>query len=668
MIVTAINHAVQTKVTMAAKTTNRSKTIVKAKNEIASSLIDEVCERLARNERVRRSLPGKGRLHIDRQLPFLCVYRQPPDDVDAGTERLVQGEASYLIAPGGSTLRRSVSKLLREIARTLSNEFGAFLIVEIWSAPEGGKANDPAVPSVLPTFSIHAAATAKMTGLVDVLEKRLKQVKVLKHGVRVEVFRDGKTHPPEMKPLMKINEARDLGCMFIGIAVPPVFRQANSTAEFPLLSRSLRHGLSLALRKTYFEFARSRTTHRPPHFHALGRKAVVKAVWDIDRQLAAVSNQFDYLLQLTPVNPNSAWRQFQRERFEKAPEFHYRPLPVDPSILKRDLYRIPVERVEDPALQRLFQEKQEELELKLTMLRDRDTPKFVYESLQLFGGVSDNLLKLANDLLNQLSGKGGNEKGRQVSAQGFAKRAEAEFEYYRNICPEFKARTLVSADVNGLIVSRGKLMINSDLRLAPSRVAALLAHEVGTHLLTYYNGRAQPFQQLYSGLAGYEELQEGLAVLSEYLVDGLSSIRMRQLAARVLAVRHMIDGASFVETFRALDDECGFTQRTAYNITLRVYRGGGLTKDAVYLRGLRAILRYVQKGGDLNPLLVGKMAVEHIPIIKELQYRKVLKPVPIVPRYLQDDAAIKRLERLRGSTASVVDLVSKGTAKHGIKE
>ena len=137
-----------------------------------------------------------------------------------------------------------------------------------------------------------------------------------------------------------------------------------------------------------------------------------------------VSNQFDYLLQLTPVNPNAAWKQFQRERFEKVPEFHYRPLPVDPAILKRDLYKIPIERVEDPALHRLFQEKQEELELKLTMLRDRDTPQFLYESLQLFGGVSDDLLKLANDVLNQLSGKGGKEKGRHLDAHEFAKLAE----------------------------------------------------------------------------------------------------------------------------------------------------------------------------------------------------------------------------------------------------
>lgn len=652
---------------MATKTTRTRKTTSKSKTEISTSLIDEVCERLKKNQRVRRTLPAKGRLHIDRQLPFMCVYRQPSEHEDAGTERLVKGEASYLVAPGAAAYRESVAELVKRVVETLASEFGAFLIVEIWAAPEGGKANDPAIPSVLPTFKVHAPETARMTRSTEALQKRLKRVKVLKQRVEVEVFRDGNVYPPEMRPLLTKSQSKELNCFFIGIAVPPVFRKPDSTDEFPLLARSLRHGLSLAMRQTYYEFARSRTTHRPRHYHALGRKAVVAAVWNIDRQLAAVSNQFDYLLQVTPVNPNAAWKQFQRERFEGVPEFHYRPLPVDPALLKRELYKIPIERVEDPALQRLFQEKQEELELKLTMLRDRDTPRFLYESLQLYGGVRDDLLDLAKELLRELSSKSGLDKGQKINANEFAKRAEDEFEFYRNVCPEFKAKAEVSADVSGLIVSRGKLLINADLSLPPSRVTALLAHEVGTHLLTYYNGRMQPFQQLYSGLAGYEELQEGLAVLSEYLVDGLGKSRLRQLAARVIAVRHLTDGASFIDTFRALDDKYGFTQRTAYNITMRVYRGGGLTKDAVYLRGLQAILAYIQKGGDLNPLLVGKMAVEHIPIIKELQYRKVLHPAALVPRYLQDPAAIERLERLRNTNGSVMDLVSQPKSRNGVK-
>jgi uncharacterized protein (TIGR02421 family) len=188
-------------------------------------------------------------------------------------------------------------------------------------------------------------------------------------------------------------------------------------------------------------------------------------------------------------------------------------------------------------------------------------------------------------------------------------------------------------------------------------VEALLAHEVGTHLVTYYNGRSQPFQQLYTGLAGYEELQEGLAVLSEYLVGGLSRSRMRQLAARVVAVRRLTEGASFVETFRILERDHGFTQQSAYTITMRVYRGGGLTKDVIYLRGLRSLLRHVSKNGDLEPLLVGKIAEEHIPIVRELQYRKVLRPAPIRPRYLQDSEALQKLEGLRNRKASVRSLV-----------
>nr|WP_161501389.1 flavohemoglobin expression-modulating QEGLA motif protein [Rhodopirellula sp. SM50] len=640
-------------------TTHGKRTIAKAeKNRVPESLIAAVRDRLSRNERVRRTLPHKGRLHIDRQVPFLCVYRQPPEYDDAGTEQLVRGEASYLIGSGASAFHDSLSKLVGTVVNTLSAEFGAFLIVEIWSSPDGGKANDPAVPSVLPTFTIQAPGTAKLDNAVESLRKRLQKMKILKHGVEVQVVRGGTICPPGMKPLIDPPRAREMNCWKIGLMVPPVFRKANTSVEFPLLMGQLRRSLSHALRHAYFQFACDRTTHSPDHFHTLGRKAVVKAVWDIDRQLAEVSNQFDYLLQLTPVNPTSAWKEFEAGQCKHPPEFHYRPLPVDPALLKRQLYKIPIERVEDPSLQRLFEEKQEELELKLTMLRDRDTSRFKHLSMALFGGVNDAVLRIAKELLTTLPAKSSPSKANLYSAKQFAACVQKEIDHYRGVCPDFKAKVVISDDASGLIVSRGKLMVNSDLMLAEDRVAALLAHEVGTHLVTYYNGRLQPFQQLYSGLAGYEELQEGLAVLSEYLVGGLTNSRMRQLGARVVAVRQMADGASFVENFHSIHDDYGLSKRAAYNVVMRVYRGGGLTKDCVYLRGLVAILRYVQKGGDLNPLLVGKMAVKHIPIIKELQYRGVLGKAPITPRFMQDPVAIGRLAKLRGGTGSVVDLVT----------
>ena len=79
-------------------------------------------------------------------------------------------------------------------------------------------------------------------------------------------------------------------------------------------------------------------------------------------------------------------------------------------------------------------------------------------------------------------------------------------------------------------------MIGRETRIAERRAEALLQHEVGTHLVTYFNGSSQPLRLLQVGLSGYDALQEGLAVLSEYLVGGLSEARMRTLAARVIAV------------------------------------------------------------------------------------------------------------------------------------
>jgi hypothetical protein len=118
----------------------------------------------------------------------------------------------------------------------------------------------------------------------------------------------------------------------------------------------------------------------------------------------------------------------------------------------------------------------------------------------------------------------------------------------------------------------------------------------------------------------------------------------------------MIDGASFVETFRALDREYGFARRTAFVVTMRTFRSGGLTKDVVYLRGLLQILAYVADGGDLEPLFVGKIAAQHIPVIRELQWRRVLTEAPLMPRYMTSSDALDRLAGLRRG-ASLQDLI-----------
>ncbi len=81
---------------------------------------------------MRRTLPEWGRVHIDRQLPFLCVYRLRLGDKNSLSDGLITGEASYLTATESRKQHKQLSLLVKSIAKTLKESFGSFLIVEVW--------------------------------------------------------------------------------------------------------------------------------------------------------------------------------------------------------------------------------------------------------------------------------------------------------------------------------------------------------------------------------------------------------------------------------------------------------------------------------------------------------------------------------------------------------
>ncbi len=98
-----------------------------------------------------------------------------------------------------------------------------------------------------------------------------------------------------------------------------------------------------------------------------------------------------------------------------------------------------------------------------------------------------------------------------------------------------------------------------------------------------------------------------------------------------------------------------FPTRTAWSIAIRVVVGGGNVKDAIYLRGITRLLDALAEGTDLDVLLVGKFALDHIPLIQDLLDREVLHPPWVRPRWLDVPGAQERLDRLRAG-ASVTDL------------
>ena len=626
------------------------------KKEISDAFCEEIKKRLVEGKRIRRRLPYEGWLNIDRNLPFLFVYRRPTRKRDEGTQKLVKGEASYLIVSGVTRLRKSLKKLIHNIVETQTKQFNAFLIIELWSNDVIEK--NESIPDLRgPEFRIITSTTRPPVHTVEALQEALNRIMVNRRTSSVKILFNRNRSPEGLNPLISIHDARVLNCFVIGLEVSSMYRNRNTGELYPLALRRLHLGLSGALKIAAFTFANHQTNLRPKHFQALGKRALVKSVWEVDRQLADLDSMFNFLLLVTPVNVEQAWSLFKKSHFEKVPEFYYRLRPIDPALLKRQLYRIPIESIEDPLIATMLRDKRTEINRKLTMLEDRNLPQFFYGSLQLYGGVNDEFKLLAEKLLKKIKPHIHNGKKKEfVGAEEFAKRVFYEFENYKVQFPEMAAKVEIRDDIVGLMVVSGNLLISRDVSIPKSRVEALVQHEIGTHVLTYYNGKSQPFRQLFCGLPGYEELQEGLAVLAEYLVGGLSGPRLRLLAGRVIASHLLIENASFMDTFQELNKSYGFNKRTSFIITVRTYRGGGLTKDAIYLRGLVRLMNYLKNGGDLDTLFIGKIALEHVSVIQELQWRSVLHEAPLQPSYMLHEDITKKISKLRNKT-SILDLI-----------
>lgn len=372
----------------------------------------------------------------------------------------------------------------------------------------------------------------------------------------------------------------------------------------------------------------------------------------VDHEMADTASSFKFLLSVTPVNLVDARRRFLDHG--ESPRFEYGPLEDDPDVTAARLDALAADDVADVSLATLLIAKRRELELQLEMLRDRDSGRFLEHSIELYGAVSPALRGDAEALL-ELVPPPGPETGEWLDAETFAAAAEAELDHYRSIHADLDVHVEIRDDSSGVMVSNGNLMIAPTSRVPVERVRALLQHEVGTHVVTHVNGAHQPLRLLGAGLADYEETQEGLAVFAEYLVGGLTARRLRQLAARVIAVHQMVEGEPFPAVHRHLVDN-GVGRVEAFTITMRVFRSGGLTKDAVYLRGLRSIVNHVGAGGSLDALWLGKMSLADLPHVEALRDRGVLHDPLLTPRYLDDPAARQRLADVSSST-TFTDLI-----------
>ncbi|MBF0456017.1 MAG: flavohemoglobin expression-modulating QEGLA motif protein [Magnetococcales bacterium] len=597
---------------------------------------------------IQLPLPDGGTLHLDRIFPFLCYYRSPTGSPEPGVAELISGESAFFISHGPRD-----DSLLKELVGHLAPQFGDFLLFQIWSLPAVPKGESQGDGGNQPAFQIVSQLSPRLEGPVKSLTAGLRQCGPdgKRSLIQINTESDHFSEPWYQVDSL-FQEGTPAGLHRLGVGIQSFFQSLmpdESGGVYPVPHRNLRRCLSLALRKALYRFTCFGSAKAIPHFQALGPRSVTEKTWQTDHRLADISKRIDYLMYVTPINVRAAWQDFSENGFVKPPVFFYRPLPFDPVALKRTLFRIPVDSVDDPALEALFREKSEELDSQINLLRDCGSDRFLPESLQLFGGVKPALRSMAETLLQQFSSVNSDqEPANELEALQLEQMAWEEIAHYRASQPGFGQGVEIRPEMpSNFLVSNGKLLLGPGTKATPARATALLQHEIGVHMLTQFNGLQQPLHLLSVGFGNYESFQEGLAVMAEYLAGGLTVNRLRVLAARVVAVSDMIQGATFVQTFAMLHEGMGFSKESAFSIAMRVHRGGGLTKDAIYLSGLVDALDYLAGGGTTEPLWMGKMSRNHLPIIQELLWREVLIPPTLQPRFLTLDGAAQRMETIR---------------------
>ena len=146
-------------------------------------------------------------------------------------------------------------------------------------------------------------------------------------------------------------------------------------------------------------------------------------------------------------------------------------------------------------------------------------------------------------------------------------------------------------------------------------------------------------------------------MFAEFATGGTGTQRLVLIAARVLAVHAMLDGASFIETFRMLGRDAGMDDASAFGVALRVHRSGGLSKDAIYLQGLQQVLQHVAGGGELEPFWYGKIAAHHFNVLQELRARGMLRDPAVRPAFLSQPRRHQAFIEAAGAGLGVRDLI-----------
>jgi uncharacterized protein (TIGR02421 family) len=356
-----------------------------------------------------------------------------------------------------------------------------------------------------------------------------------------------------------------------------------------------------------------------------------KALLDIDHKIDFLVKRIELLNYVNPLNIETEKDRFFSSKYLTDPVFVYPQIDFDKLRLHREFFSLEIEQIKDARIHQLYEDI---IYFYSGLIQSIETigedKKFYYNSLHSFGSPTEKDVENAKFILHF-----DDDENQSIFVPKYG------LEDTENKFREFSKRYQFSYNIRysskmgaiAMVLNNSKtLVLNANHTFSDNEIGVLTNHEIGVHMVTTMNGLLHPLKIFSHGFPNNVETQEGLAVFSEYMSGNLTIKRLKELAYRVIAVHSLAKGYSFSKTFRLLHNTYDLNREEAYYLSTRVHRGGGFTKDYLYLSGLVKIYNLYLQNKPLDLLLTGKVSIEELENIEYL----IKGGYAVRPKYITD--------------------------------
>ncbi|MDD3302902.1 MAG: DUF1704 domain-containing protein [Candidatus Gracilibacteria bacterium] len=352
----------------------------------------------------------------------------------------------------------------------------------------------------------------------------------------------------------------------------------------------------------------------------------------IDEKVSSLDRKVSITKALKPTNFLQELDRFVELKGDYNPIFTYdflkedrfKELEEDIKVLKETYFKKELELKSE--FSNLFFDKIEEINNKLNLIKSYKNEKYdkIKEyNKRLFGDIDYDLFKKSEKKLGVLT----NEKvlGKILDLDYVVSYIQNYLEK-NNLSNGVKV-VLSTSNISRILINRRKskieVRVSADGIFREEELDGIIAHEIGIHLVRYLNGRKTGWNILESGTANYIETEEGLAVYNSlkyfpenyeknamyqnyYLIEMSKNLDFKDLAE----ICFKLKGNDYVKVFKTTTRFKKGILNTSIKNT-----GAFFSKDKVYLDGYIKVKNWIEKGGNIEKLMIGKIKLDDLKYI-----------------------------------------------------